>query len=192
MALDWDEIAKDWESRPTTQAFTKFVFDQLLELTDLTDKRVLEVGCGTGLLAQHFSPLVKDIVALDSSEAMIEELDKKLLSNVEPVVDHLTRGLAAQHPAFRGQFDLIIAASVCEFIDDLEMTMAVAYSLLEQGGAMLVWDVQQSASGNGIETDRIVQSMQSAGFSQVSHQKAFTLMTDNGELEVALVIGKQA
>lgn len=191
MALDWDEIAKDWESRPTTQAFTKFVFEQLVELTDLTDKRVLEVGCGTGLLAKHLSPIVKDIVALDSSEAMIEELDKKLLSNVEPVVDELTRGLAAQHPAFRGQFDLIIAASVCEFIDDLDMTMTVAHSLLEQGGAMFVWDVQQTQTGTGLEIERLVQSMQSAGFSQVSQQKAFSIMTDDGELDVVIVVGNQ-
>lgn len=191
MALDWDEIAKDWESRPTTQAFTKFVFEQLVELTDLTDKRVLEVGCGTGLLAKHLSPIVKDIVALDSSEAMIEELDKKLLSNVEPVVDELTRGLAAQHPAFRGQFDLIIAASVCEFIDDLDMTMTVAHSLLEQGGAMFVWDVQQTQTGTGLEIERLVQSMQSAGFSQVSQQKAFSIMTDDGELDVSIVVGNQ-
>ena len=34
--------------------------------------------------------MVKDIVALDASEAMIEELDKKELANVEPVVVLLT------------------------------------------------------------------------------------------------------
>ena len=46
---------------------------------------------------------------------MIEELDKKELPNVEPVVDILSRGLAAQHPAFRNQFDLVAhdAASPC-------------------------------------------------------------------------------
>ncbi len=110
MAHNWDEAAKEWESNPATEQFSQSVFNQLKDLVSLNGARVLDLGCGTGLLSQKISPLAKDIVALDSSEEMIEELDKKQLSNVEPVVDGLTRGLVAQHPAFRGQFDVVVAS----------------------------------------------------------------------------------
>ncbi|MDF4861794.1 class I SAM-dependent methyltransferase, partial [Vibrio parahaemolyticus] len=87
MAQDWDGLAKNWESNPATEQFAQSVFEQLQQLTQLDGIKVLDFGCGTGQLSQRLSPMVKDIVALDASEAMIEELDKKELVNVEPVVD---------------------------------------------------------------------------------------------------------
>lgn len=96
MAKQWDEYAVDWDKDPATAVFAQSVFDQLTQLVNLNGTRVLDFGCGTGLLSQKISPLTKEIIALDISEGMIEELDKKELPNVEPVVDLLSRGLAAQ------------------------------------------------------------------------------------------------
>ena len=39
--------------------------------------RVLDFGCGTGLLTEKIAPLVNEIVAIDSSPKMIEVLRKK-------------------------------------------------------------------------------------------------------------------
>jgi len=133
MAHDWDEYAPDWEKDETTTVFAQNVFQQLQKLINVEGKHVLDFGCGTGLLTQLISPLAKDIVALDGSEAMIEELDKKELKNVEPVVDHLTRGLVAQHPAFRKQFDLVVASSVCGFVSDFQEVAVIIHSLLDKG-----------------------------------------------------------
>lgn len=72
---------KNWESNPATEQFAQSVFEQLQQLTQLDGIKVLDFGCGTGQLSQRLSPMVKDIVALDASEAMIEELDKKKSSS---------------------------------------------------------------------------------------------------------------
>lgn len=121
MAVDWDAVAETWEHNEAVQTFADQVFASLSELTQVSNKTILDFGCGTGILSQQLAPMAKSIVALDSSEAMIEVLEEKNLSNVEPVVDMLTRGLVAQHPAFRGQFDLVVASSVCGFIPALLM-----------------------------------------------------------------------
>ncbi|GAL37666.1 biotin synthesis protein bioC [Vibrio maritimus] len=92
MSNEWDEYAATWEKNQATAAFAQSCFEELTAQTSLTRKTVLDFGCGTGLLSQLMSPATKEIVALDGSEAMIEELDKKGLENVEPVVDLLTRG----------------------------------------------------------------------------------------------------
>jgi len=112
MSNKWDECAENWEQDATAAMFTAKVFEQLQVLVSIEGLKVLDFGCGTGALTQKLSPLAKEIVALDSSEKMIEQLDAKELSNVEAVVDELTRGLVAYHPAFRGQFDIIVASSV--------------------------------------------------------------------------------
>ena len=85
MAKQWDEYAVDWDKDPATAVFAQSVFDQLTQLVNLNGTRVLDFGCGTGLLSQKISPFAKEVIALDISEGMIEELDKKELTNVEAV-----------------------------------------------------------------------------------------------------------
>jgi len=66
MAHNWDEDAAKWESNKATGEFAEQVFAQLTKLINLSGKRVIDFGCGTGLLSQKISPLAKEIVALDS------------------------------------------------------------------------------------------------------------------------------
>ncbi len=142
----------------------------------------LLLGCGTGLLTQLMSPLAKDIVALDGSEAMIEELDKKELPNVEPVVDYLSRGLVAQHPAFRKQFDLVVASSVCGFISDLSKIVDIVATLLEEDGLFVIWDwlVDEDDPEYGLSQLDIELVFAQAGFSYVDTSIAFEIKTPQG------------
>lgn len=172
MAQDWDGLAKNWESNPATEQFAQSVFAQLQQLTQLDGIKVLDFGCGTGQLSQLLSPIVKDIVALDASEAMIEELDKKELLNVEPVVDALSRGLVAQHPAFRGQFDLVVASSVLAFVDDVEASLDIAHSLLNEGGYFVHFDWVAESEQDGFTLSRSENALSNAGFVDVEAKKS--------------------
>ncbi|ELV8715804.1 class I SAM-dependent methyltransferase [Vibrio vulnificus] len=191
MAHNWDEAAKEWESNPATEQFSQSVFNQLKDLVSLNGARVLDLGCGTGLLSQKISPLAKDIVALDSSEEMIEELDKKQLPNVEPVVDGLTRGLVAQHPAFRGQFDVVVASSVCAFIDDLETALDVSYSLLNIGGTFIHWDWVTQSDEEGLTMQRAESLLKQAGFADVAVTPAFEMQFEGETHSVFVGQGKR-
>lgn len=84
MANEWDECAAQWEQDESTTLFAQNVFQQLQKRVTLEGKHVLDFGCGTGLLSQMMSRHARDIVALDGSEAMIEELDKKSWSTLNP------------------------------------------------------------------------------------------------------------
>ncbi len=193
MAYDWDECAPDWEKDETTTVFAQNIFQQLQNLISIEGKHVLDFGCGTGLLTQLISPLAKDIVALDGSEAMIEELDKKELKNVEPVVDHLSRGLVAQHPAFRKQFDFIVASSVCGFIADFQEAADIVYSLLEDDGIFIHWDwlVDENDPEYGLSRVEIVRTLTKAGFSSVETKLAFEVNTPQGLKPVIMGIGRK-
>ncbi|WP_161716086.1 class I SAM-dependent DNA methyltransferase [Vibrio parahaemolyticus] len=184
MAQDWDGLAKNWESNPATEQFAQSVFAQLQQLTQLDGIKVLDFGCGTGQLSQLLSPLVKDIVALDASEAMIEELDKKELLNVEPVVDALSRGLVAQHPAFRGQFDLVVASSVLAFVDDVESSLDIAHSLLNEGGYFVHFDWVAESEQDGFTLSRSENALSNAGFVDVEAKKVFDITSDGQIMSV--------
>ncbi|EHH2500230.1 class I SAM-dependent methyltransferase [Vibrio parahaemolyticus] len=191
MAQDWDGLAKNWESNPATEQFAQSVFAQLQQLTQLDGIKVLDFGCGTGQLSQLLSPIVKDIVALDASEAMIEELDKKELLNVEPVVDALSRGLVAQHPAFRGQFDLVVASSVLAFIDDVESSLDIAHSLLNEGGYFVHFDWVAESEQDGFTLSRSENALSNAGFVDVEAKKVFDITSDGQTMSVLMGVGRR-
>ncbi|HAS6642237.1 TPA: methyltransferase domain-containing protein [Vibrio parahaemolyticus] len=191
MAQDWDGLAKNWESNPATEQFAQSVFAQLQQLTQLDGIKVLDFGCGTGQLSQLLSPIVKDIVALDASEAMIEELDKKELLNVEPVVDALSRGLVAQHPAFRGQFDLVVASSVLAFVDDVESSLDIAHSLLNEGGYFVHFDWVAEFEQDGFTLSRSENALSNAGFVDVEAKKVFYITSDGQTMSVLMGVGRR-
>lgn len=191
MAQDWDGLAKNWESNPATEQFAQSVFAQLQQLTQLDGIKVLDFGCGTGQLSQLLSPIVKDIVALDASEAMIEELDKKELLNVEPVVDALSRGLVAQHPAFRGQFDLVVASSVLAFVDDVESSLDIAHSLLNEGGYFVHFDWVVEFEQDGFTLSRSENALSNAGFVDVEAKKVFDITSDGQTMSVLMGVGRR-
>jgi predicted TPR repeat methyltransferase len=191
MAQDWDGLAKSWESNPATKQFAQSVFEQLQQLTQLDGIKVLDFGCGTGQLSQLLSPVVKDIVALDASEAMIEELDKKELFNVEPVVDTLSRGLVAQHPAFRGQFDLVVASSVLAFVDDIDTALNISHSLLNHGGYFVHFDFVSDVAQEGFTLAKSKEALISAGFTDVEVTPVFDITSDGQALSVLMGAGRR-
>jgi len=191
MAHNWDEDAAKWESNKATGEFAEQTFAQLTKLINLSGKRVIDFGCGTGLLSQKISPLAKEIVALDSSELMIEELDKKMLTNVEPVVDQLTRGLIAQHPAFRGQFDCVVASSVCGFLDDYQEAATLVHSLLEEDGLFVHWDWLTEAGEEGLTEKQVKKTLTSAGFKSVTVSVPFEITSEQGTLKVLMAVGQK-
>ncbi|CAE6921323.1 COG0500 SAM-dependent methyltransferases [Vibrio sp. B1REV9] len=191
MAQDWDGLAKNWESNPATEQFAQSVFAQLQQLTQLDGIKILDFGCGTGQLSQLLSPLAKDIVALDASEAMIEELDKKELLNVEPVVDALSRGLAAQHPAFRGQFDLVVASSVLAFVEDADAALEISRSLLNKDGYFVHFDWIAESAKEGFTLAKSEAALVNAGFKDVESKKVFEITSDGQTMSVLMGIGRR-
>ena len=128
----------------------------------------------------------KDIVALDSSEAMIEQLDKKELNNVEPVVDMLSRGLAAMHPAFRAQFDLVVASSVCSYLNNYSDVADIVFSLLDPGSYFVHWDLlSDDDSESGISIAHVNQVLTSVGFQTVDVSTPFSIGAEKILMAVA-------
>ncbi|WP_260260575.1 class I SAM-dependent DNA methyltransferase [Vibrio intestinalis] len=193
MTIDWDEHAQNWENDPATITFAEEAFSSLVKEVDISGRHVLDFGCGTGLLSERMSQRVKDIVALDGSEAMIEQLDKKSLYNVEPVVDFLTRGLVAMHPAFRNQFDLVVASSVCGLIDNYADVSDIIYSLLEKGGYFVHWDWLASAQDEelAMSPDYVERVLTGVGFKEVTCSVPFDVSTTQGMFRVLMVVARK-
>ena len=83
----WDDYADGWDDNPAVQAYARAAyaslapFEQGGQLT-LDGARILDFGCGTGLLTEQLSQRAELVVAIDTSVAMINVLKAKIASSI--------------------------------------------------------------------------------------------------------------
>jgi len=108
--------------------------------------RVLEIGCGTGLLVNELAPLCSEYVGSDYSEIVLRRLKSRLndQSNV-----HLLHGAAHDlWTKLEGDFDLIILNSVLQYFPSagyLARIIEKGARRLRDWGAIFLGDVRSLA-----------------------------------------------
>jgi amino acid adenylation domain-containing protein len=143
-----------WTSRLTGQPFgdaemrewTDAVVDRVLSHRP---ERVLELGCGTGLLLFRIAPRCTSYVATDYSWPVIDRLQRQITATsslpqvrlrAQPADD-----LAAFEPA---SVDAVVLNSVAQYFPDahyLERVLSGALPLIRPGGIVFVGDVRSLA-----------------------------------------------
>ena len=99
--------------------------------------RILDVGCGTGVLADRLQRAGYDVTGLDPSEGMLEVMRERT-----PAIAAVCASATAM-PLEAAQFDLSVSVATMHHIADPE---AVAQALSEMvrvvrpGGRIIVWD----------------------------------------------------
>ncbi len=114
-------------------------------IKELQPKRILEIGCGTGLLLFRLAPTSESYTGVDFSAAALANirggLTAKSLTNVQ-----LVESAGDQLDAIaNGAFDTVIINSVVQYFptaDYLQRVLRAAMSKLAPGGAIFVGDVR--------------------------------------------------
>lgn len=97
----------------------------------------LDVGCGTGTLAQRLADAGYGMTGVDPSEGML-----KILRQRAPSV-RAVQGSGSSLPFDDDSFDLVITVAVMHHIadgDDVGRTLAEMVRVSKPGGRVLVWD----------------------------------------------------
>ncbi len=138
------EYAREW-----VQSSVERIQNLLPADPDLRKKaRILEIGCGTGLLVYRLAPLVAEYVGIDPSESAVnglrQHLERKGVNHV-----HLHKRTALEITDFEKQsFDLIILNSVAQYFPSAEYMLEVlkeALPLLKPAGHMFLGDIRNYA-----------------------------------------------
>ncbi len=106
---------------------------------------MLDLGCGTGLAGAGFRPFVDLLVGVDLSAAMIAQATAKGFYD-RTVTSSVTDFLAGA-AVDRAKYDLVLAADVFVYVNDLEPIMAGIAQVLAPGG-LLAFTVE-THSGDG-------------------------------------------
>lgn len=173
----WAVEAPGWDTNPAVVAYAEAAYASLCDAVPLSPHhRVLDFGCGTGLLSARLAPQVAQVVAVDASPAMIAVLDSKGLPGVVARAVQWTPSSIAVDPLAARPFDLIVCSSVLAFVPDHPATVAMLAALLSPGGHLVQWDWERDPSAeqpHGLSADAITRAMASAGLEVISVQTGF-------------------
>ena len=99
------------------------------------DERALDVGTGVGAVAFALAPLVREVVAVDSAQELLDEARKAAPANVE-----LVEADAARLPFEDGSFDLACAVRLMHHVRRPELVFAELTRVVRAGGRVFVAD----------------------------------------------------
>ena len=138
----FNAAAADWEEKPLRVALARKVAGAIRQAIPLaTTMRVLEYGCGTGMVSRALSPHVAQIMAVDTSPQMLEVLRRKAgeekIINIETLVHDLT---SEPLPENKG-FDLVMSSMTLHHIPDIEALLPRFLATLKPGGYLAVADL---------------------------------------------------
>ena len=203
----FDKEAATWDENPVRVKLAEDVGDAMLAQVPLNRAlRVLDFGCGTGLVTLRLAPLVGTITGADSSQGMLDVLEtksaKSALGNVQ------TQWLGPDGDgALGGPYDLIVSSMVLHHIEDLAPLLARFRQCLVPGGRLCVADLDleggrfhEDNTGVfhlGFDRGALCKIFIEAGFEKVDAVTVATVMKPDKEgqvhpFDIFLISGQRA
>ena len=192
---EWDDFAAEWDVNDDVRDYSEKAFQSWEKIvapaiSDLSKCRVLDFGCGTGLLAEKLARKCGQVVAVDSSPKMVEVLDWKIKQSgtTNIVTSNITVNArsAKDHPLFASKFDLIVASSVCSFLTDYDSTLRDLSSLINPGGWFVQWDWISD-----MPEERISEAFKAAKMVEHSVVTAFSMESNGNTSPVVMGVGRK-
>lgn len=153
------EIIASTYDTPERIQIAKVSSDAIREcLVDTKSKNAIDFGCGTGLVGINLLNEFNSIIFLDTSQNMINQIQKKIhdfnIKNVDTLCfDFEKDGKSDLHA------DYIFMTQVLLHINDVELVLSRLYDILNTGGHLLIVDFNKN--------DEIVSNMVHNGFDQL-------------------------
>jgi 2-polyprenyl-6-hydroxyphenyl methylase/3-demethylubiquinone-9 3-methyltransferase len=102
------------------------------KIEKLEGARILDIGCGGGLVAEQFAKRGANVTGLDLSEGALRTARDHAAASGLHI--HYERGPAEELPFGDGLFDAVVCADCLEHVDDLERVIAQVSRVLRSGG----------------------------------------------------------
>lgn len=114
----------------------------------LEPRRLLEIGCGAGLLTLPLAPLCHEILGTDFSKPALERLRQRLATDGIEHVRVLERRADDHAGISKGTYDTVVLNSVVQYFPNLDYLLEVldgAVQCLTAGGTIYLGDIRSLA-----------------------------------------------
>ncbi len=110
---------------------------------ELKGRRVLDIGCGGGLLAERFASSGAFVTGIDLSPVAIEAAKRHSAENGLEI-DYKTASPSMLVQEDHEPFDIVICAEVLEHVDDLAGFLKDSLSMLKPGGTFFFGTINKT------------------------------------------------
>lgn len=138
--MSFDLKAKTWDTEERIVR-AKEISKEIIKDLDLPkESKVMEFGCGTGLVSFNYKDLFDDITLIDSSQGMIdivkEKIEKFQASNMKAFCMDFTKG-----ERLLEKYDFIYNSMVLHHIPDTKAIIFDFYKRLNKKGILSIVDL---------------------------------------------------
>ncbi len=151
----WDRRAASWD-HSAMPGLGKIADEVVRRAGSVTDRDVVDLGCGSGQLALRLAATARSMVAVDLSRAMLERLEKQAddagLTNVETILAALQ---TLELPA--GSVDVIVSNYAFHHLRDPQKAEVLkrAARWLRPGGVVVIGDMMFSIRAGSADREII-------------------------------------
>lgn len=169
-------------------------------LGDVSNIKMLDIGCGDGSISLQFSSDTNQITLVDISEKMLELARNNTSDIYIENSEYINSDLLSYET--NEQFDIVLCIGVLAHVDSIEQTIAKVSSLLKPGGRCIIQITDNDKmTGKFINTYNGVRnlfdslsrySLNKTGLSQIvslAHRNKLTLVTKRQYLSPLLGMG---
>ena len=134
IAKFWDRMAKRFAAAEIKDVQSYQHRLKSIEAALDPDAHVLDMACGSGMLAVHLAPLVANVDALDISPKMVRIAEERATGLCSV---HYQVSAIEEFTAPPASYDAVLAMSILHLLDDWRGAIAKAYDLLKPGGVFI-------------------------------------------------------
>jgi len=199
MADLFEEKAKDWDANERRTQLSAAIGASILAHVPLHDQMLaMDFGAGTGLISSQVAPKVKRVVAIDTSQAMLDKLAAKpeLRNKIEIICQDIVES------PIDARFDLIMSAMTLHHVENTSLLIERFAEHLSENGVVALADLDaedgsfhpantQGVFHSGFDRDELGALLEQKGFRDIEFFTAHNMSRNEKDYPVFLVTARK-
>ena len=192
----FNQKAQQWDSSSIRQSIAQNAYNAIISNIDLDkEDSVLDFGAGTGLLSKKIALHVRELLAVDSSDKMLQKLDELHIKNIQTLHQDISKFQTDK------RFNGIVSSMTMHHIKDLDILFDKLYQLLDENGYIAIVDLM-SEDGSfhmdnegvhhfGFSEKDLTKLAKKHNFKDIKYTKIYTVTKENGQYDIFLLSAKK-
>ena len=202
--------AAEWDSPMKIAMTQKFVSELLNNIKIDKSLKVMELGCGTGLVGLQIADQVKAMVMLDNSKAMLDKLREKIseqkITEQKPT-DHkvtdsritIVNGTVEKYTT--KDIDVVFSLMAFHHIENISSTLGHISSILKPDGYLVIGDLKEEDGSfhgeekvphNGFNIDALAKQMENNDLDILTAYTYNTISRGDKNFEQFIIVAKKS
>ena len=191
----FDKKAADWDSHKPRIDVADSVANRIKETITISDKKIIDIGSGTGLLAGELTDC-HALIAIDNSQKMLDKFNEKFHH-----LPHFSSQYNDAHKQLPSHFDVAVSSMTLHHIEHPKALFSDIYNALNNDGYLFFADLESEDgtfhSNNegvyhfGFSKEYLIKEAQEVGFENVSCEEVFVIEKGLKRYPILLISGQK-